>query len=95
MLIDGEDGMRSMLYPDEQECKSRFRIGSDALEWCTARPNDGTTDCTGDADPNCGAHTHNVSLTGNSGDGQADSLNFPQGVPFNILPAFVTCSIYN
>lgn len=70
--------------------KSRFRIGGDPLDWVTARPNDGTGDCTGDTDTNCGAHSHSVFMTGNSGDGTADSLTAPQGLPFSILPPFVT-----
>tara|TARA_B100001094_G_C18196390_1_gene811690 strand:+ start:28956 stop:29858 length:903 start_codon:yes stop_codon:yes gene_type:complete len=83
--VDGSPGWGSVDRP-----QSRNRIGGDPLEWTTARPFDGTNDCTGDTDTNCGAHSHNVTLIGNSGDGTADSLNFPQGVPFNILPQFVT-----
>ena len=73
-----------------EDPRSRFRINGDPLDWCTARPNDGTNDCTGDTDTNCGAHSHNVSMTGNSGDGTADSLTAPQGLPFSILPIYVT-----
>ena len=71
-------------------CQARFRVPTDFLEWQTARPFDGTPDCTGDTDTNCGAHSHSVFMTGNSGDGTAGGLNAPQGLPFSILPIYVT-----
>ena len=75
--------------PDQSNVRSQFRVAGDPLDWCTARPGDGTGDCTGDADPNCGAHTHAVTMSGISGDGQP-ALTAPQGAPFPLLPLFYT-----
>lgn len=83
--VDGTPGASSA-----DEVKSRNRVGGDPLEWVTARPFDGTNDCAGDADTNCGAHTHPTTMFGVSGDGVADGLTAPQGLPFNIVPLYFT-----
>ena len=82
--VDGTPGASP-----QEDCKSRLRLGGDPPDWVTLRPGDGTGDCTGDNDTNCGAHSHTVTLSGNSGDG-TPLLNAPQGLPFNIIPEYVT-----
>tara|TARA_R100000406_G_C3106670_1_gene123334 strand:- start:64 stop:1020 length:957 start_codon:yes stop_codon:yes gene_type:complete len=71
-----------------EDVKSRGRIGSDPMENVTAVPFDGTGDCTGDNDPNCGAHIHDVSLDGDTGDGQPELGSPDFGDCFNHIPPY-------
>ena len=60
---------------NDWECKSRYRVGGDSMQNITAVPGDGTGDCSGDQDPDCGAHQHDITMTGVTGNGVQDGLN--------------------
>lgn len=70
------------------DLKSRFRVGGDAMENATAVPNDGTGDCSGDMDPDCGAHVHDVTMDGDTGDGQPELGNPDFGDCFDQVPPY-------
>lgn len=88
-------GWRGYWWTDNNEpganrdIQSRSRIGGDPLEWTTVDPTS-VADCpAGLADTRCGAHTHTITFTGNSGDGQP-ALTAPVGTAVNKLPPYHT-----
>ena len=82
-VVDGQ-GPRNQ----EEEVKSRFRLGGDPMEDVTAVPSDGTGDCTGDNDPRCGAHIHDVTMDGDTGDGQPELGSPDSGDCFDHVPPY-------
>ena len=73
---------------DDDENRSHMRIGGDPITNVTAVPFDGTGDCSGDNDPKCGAHIHDVSMDGDTGDGQPELGNPDFGDCFNTIPPY-------